>query len=183
MLKANIKHRLAALAVGTFIASAAHADAVKGTFDILNGNASAPGGTVTFTLAANGTIAASLTATAGTIVGFGFNSVGSNLPESNFSPTAPDNGFGWMDLYGTQNSGFLCGSCGTTETWTIGNPGDFSSVHQALGGNTSSVDFFLWDSQGNQWGANAVAVPEPETYALMLLGLGAVGAVRRRRSR
>jgi hypothetical protein len=164
-------------------AGVAHADTVKGSFTILNGAPSPSGGTVTFTLNGDGTIAASLTDTSGTnIDGFGFDSVGLNLPESNFSPTAPDNMLNWTDMYGKQNSGFLCKACGVHETWTIGNPGDFTSVKQALGGGNSSHPFFMFDSTlSQQWAADIV--PEPATWAMMLAGLGGLGAMMRRRRR
>ena len=67
-------------------------------------------GSVTFTLNSNGTIAASLTDTGGTIVGFGYNSAAINLPESNFQPLLPSNPYGWLDSFGYQASGYLAGT-------------------------------------------------------------------------
>lgn len=161
-----------------FAAGASFADSLIGYFDLDPSlNTIAPTGQVIFTLNGNGTIAASLTSYGpNNIFGFGFNSVAANLPESGFSPTAPDNPFGWFDSFGYQPSGFLCSACGLTESWVIGNPGDYSSVWQALGGSTSSVDFFFYDSAGIESGGNAQtygAVPEPGS--LMLLGTGLVG--------
>ena len=76
---------------------AAFADSVTAQFTIdVNGNPVTSQGSISFVLEADGTIDATLTITNGAnIVGFGFNSATPNLPESNFSPTQPDNPDGW----------------------------------------------------------------------------------------
>jgi len=72
-------------------------------------------GTVLFTLNLNGTIAAVVSDTNGSIiVGFGYDSTTANLPESNFSPLLPQNAFGWIDSFGYHPSGFLAGTTPST---------------------------------------------------------------------
>jgi hypothetical protein len=170
---------LCGLMSGIISAAPARADLLTADFTIDNGNPSASGGEITFVLNGDGTISADLISTlAGAFQGFGFDSVGVNLPESNFAPTTPDNTYGWSDFYGYHASGFYCSSCGTSETWTIGTPGEFTSVFQALGGNNASTDFFLYSQNGDQWGADAAsAVPEGSTWAMMLLGFAGLGFV------
>jgi PEP-CTERM motif len=162
-------------------ACACFGDSLIGNFTIKNGRPFPSGGTVTFDLNVNGTISATLISFGFPIVGFGFNST-TELPESGFTPTTPLNTHGWIDMYGTQRSGFAC-SCGNTESWLIGTPGEFTSVLQALGGTTSQYDFFLVDTFGNEWAGNRV--PEPASLMLLgsgLLGLGAVNRKRRKKA-
>ena len=161
------------------------ATSITGDFNILNGSPSASGGMITFLLNNDGTIAANLLSTGLNIQSFSFNS-NNFLVESGFNPTGPINVQLFLDMYGSQHSGFICSlSCGTGETWTIGQANQFTDVFQSISGSTSQYDFVLTDSGGNQWAANAHtgAVPEPATWATMLLGFGGIGFAMRRRRR
>jgi len=89
---------------------------------------------------------------------------------------------------GTGNSGFVFGLNGTetTQLQTLLNP---------LGGNFSSLRAGLFAAASNATGGNETffvanssalpptAIPEPETYAMMLAGLGMLGFIARRRKR
>jgi hypothetical protein len=149
-----------------------------------------PVGQVTFSLNEDGTIAASLSSNE-IIIGFGFDSFG-HFTSSNFSTVGfEDTEFGTS--FGTFQSGFdypLRPPEVTSLSWTISNwsAGPLTSVSQVLGGagSTAFVDFFLYTYVGDQvpliqYGANVSPVPEPSTWAMMLLGFAGIGFMAYRR--
>jgi len=152
----------------------------------------APGGEIILTLNTNGTIDATLDSYGLPINTFGLRDYMSPpLLLSGYSPTAPTYPEASIqDDFGFQNIGFYCPDCGTTESWMIGTPGEFTSVWQLLNNTDSSVDFFLL-TQGTgvnvSWGADAQpyspisSTPEPGSFVLLGTGvLGVLGAIRRK---
>jgi len=168
--------------------SSARADVLVGNFTVeatfpppsfADVNITVPSaGTVTFTLNGNGTIAASLSAN-GSISGFGFES-NSHLISSGFSASGYSD-TSWGTAFGGFDSGVISTGSGVNSlTWTIGVAGEFTSVSQALGGSTASYQFFFDDSAG-EFAGNVSAVPEPSTWAMMILGFAGVGFLAYRR--
>ena len=89
---------------------------------------------------------------------------------------------------GTGNSGFVFGltSQEAGQLQTLLNPlgGNFSSLRAGLGAAASNATggnetFFI----ANSTALPPTAIPEPETYAMILAGLGMLGFIARRRKR
>ncbi len=98
---------------------------------------------------------------------------------------------GWGTSFGNFASGWTRTLGVESMTWLIGSPGTFASVFDVLDGGNSTYDAFIFANDPltgdfTQYAANftsVAAVPEPETYALFMAGLGAVAMLTRRRSR
>ena len=178
-----------------FGASTCHADSVAAYFNLSCTGyfVCAPGGTapisvmsageVTLSLNGNGTIAVNVYTAPSTLLGFALNSP-TNLTISGL--TSPAEKTGWSDDFGSQPTGLGCSpACGSDVSFTI--DGSYTSVYQVLGGSGSSVDFFLYITNGvNQYGADAPLSPVPEPSSFLLLGTGALGllgALRRKLAR
>lgn len=174
-----MKFHVLASAVALTLCGPVWADSVSGEFMHHNGAPSAvSGGTVSFELLANGTIQATLEATEA-LYGFGFNTAAYNLPLSGFPPGQPSNPYGWSTgFYNDFHSGFLANQpYPSSISFIIGTEGSFSSVHDVLDGS-NTWSFWLGGSSG-EWAA--VAVPEPESFGLMALGLLGLGLRLRRK--
>jgi len=166
-----------ALSLCLAVAGACRADALFGDFNILNGAQTTSGGHISFVLNANGTIRANFESFVGPLRGFGFDSTFLNVPESHFS-TNPDNLFGWSDDYGEHRSGFFSSESDDDESWIIGNPGQYSSVFDVVGGGHATHNFFfVSDDFQDQWAADGISVPTPapEPASFMLMGTAILG--------
>jgi hypothetical protein len=172
---------VALLFAGLVTLPSAHADVLVADFNIKEGNPSASGGQVTFTLNGDGTIAGSASSTSGPIAALGFDSAtqfGFGLSSSGYGDTSTLNIYGFQ-LSAAANFGV---PTATSLNWTIGIPGEFTSVFQALGGGHSTYDFYMFtDANWAGIAAAISAVPEPSTWAMMILGFAGVGFMAYRR--
>src|SRR5262249_17901097 len=142
--------------LGGVFSDQASANTLTANFTFLNTAPNASGGSITFTLNGDKTIAATLTSTVGQIFSFGFNS-NSTLSLLAFSPSLP----GGFDTNGLPDykSGFSCNNpCGTNSiSWTIA--GSFASVFDVLNGPPNgppSFDFVMVaGDEFSTWNANA----------------------------
>jgi hypothetical protein len=76
------------------------------------------------------------------------------------------------------------GYCGTVGGFTVGagDPGSAGKTFQfVIGYNDSKESLTDWDDM--VIGINIAPIPEPETYAMLLAGLGLMGFVARRRKK
>lgn len=73
------------------------------------------------------------------------------------------------------SQGFISGNCSfSTEGGFY-----FGMAGAAAGDGLNNVAFEQYEQ--SRWNASVAAVPEPETYAMLLAGMGLIGAVYRRR--
>ncbi len=177
-------------AVGDFLPS--YTGSQAGAYDILVADVSFDPGSATFSLHAktNGDIASRPNAA----YVFGFNRGGSanspfgaiGVPGVSFNATATmrstgtgsvgTNSFAVQvvgdEIFGTLSASLLPSNGLTPDhyTWSLW------SINSAIAGLPRNADFAPTSN------ISVAVVPEPETYALMLAGLGAVGLVARRRS-
>ena len=183
---------LAALAVVAVsgVPQHAYADGLIATFEAAVGNGPVPGATASLALNPDGTISAAATSlTTLELVGFGVDSFFQH-PSYDFSATDVTSS-GWGTSFGGFASGWTRTIGVESMTWLIGSPGTFASVFDILDGSGSAFDAFIFavnplNGEFTEYAANftsAPAVPEPETYALLLAGMGVVAMFTRRRSR
>jgi hypothetical protein len=57
----------------------------------------------------------------------------------------------------------------------------WSSADSSGTGNAPTIPWCSWTATLKSYTYDVAAVPEPETYAMLLAGLGLVGAIARRR--
>lgn len=175
-------------------ASSANADTITSDFIFKNGIASASGGQITLTLNPNGTIAGDLTAIGNSIYRFGIDTSIASQISNVSSNTYYWHGGSFGTIYGDFWSGFGEGTGqfpATHLTFTLGSPGQFTSVLDAISGENSDYSFYLITRPRpssiccdyTYWaaGPTVAAVPEPSTWAMMILGFFGVGYMTYRR--
>ena len=183
-----VKRTIAALLATFGVAVPLHAlaDSVSVTFgawdEFANGSPttlSVPDPTVTFTLESNGTIQGNVSVSGGFVNGVAINVNPSFLPGGESVIGSP---WGQLDDWSPTGSQL------TSWSWTIGTPGEFTSVFQLplqpnSGGYTVLVDEGLSaDVPGDLvYFAGNTTVPLPAAAWLLLSGLGVLRLAGRRR--
>jgi hypothetical protein len=189
-MKSRLLGALACACGLLILAGPATADVVTGDFNVRGyGVPTTPsGGELTLTLNGDGTVGAIATSFTGPIFGVAIDS-GLHFSESNIT-------FGYYETdWVSKGATGLDGPAvplALSVSWTIGAPGQFTSVQQLLGGSASSYDFWMAVCNDDtcfsptQWTANATVAAVPlhsSTWANLLIGFAGVCFMAYRRSR
>lgn len=115
----------------------------------------------------------------------GWRVVGLGFPGGDLTASVESTGaLGWDSGFGNPSSGSVRVSDVYPETW-IAAPNSFLGNQSARYGETLTFDMFIRYSDSAPYGAvaltapNDLSVPEPESYAMLLTGLGLLGFMRR----
>ena len=175
------------------LAGPATADVVTADFNNWYGiPTSSSGGELTLTLNGDGTVGAIATSFVGPIFGVAIDS-GLHFSESNFPSDYFETNW-WLTSWGDYATGLaeLVYHSASSVSWTIGAPGQFTSVQQLLGGSDSSYDFWMavctngydcYSPTPLTANATVAATPLPAALPLFATGLGAMGLFGWRRKR
>ena len=166
---------IAALMTAAVLTPAARADTIVAAFNLDSDGKSIPShGDVFFTLNGDGTLAAYLDywPTADAELRFS-DGVNANVAASNFGSL-----FTGASFQG-DGAGFFCDECDGNAWWTLGTPGEFTSVWQAFGDKaTGNPPLYFYLNVGIQDGQYMAMVepppdpPVPEPGTLISLGAG-----------
>jgi hypothetical protein len=140
-MKSRLLGALACACGLLILAGPATADVVTGDFNFRYGVPTTPsGGELTLTLNGDGTVGAIATSFTGPIAGVAIDS-GLHFSESNITFGYSETNWGGIGATGLDGPAV---PLALSVSWTIGAPGQFTSVQQLLGGSDSSYDFWMF---------------------------------------